>query len=75
MIYVVFALLLSIMSWTSCNCMMDFSEVCSKCVLDSCAVKVGLLAEFSTVEAAAVDEATSVIKASTELQTKWPMQL
>jgi len=74
MIYVV-ALLLSIMSWSSCKGTMDFSEVCAKCVLDSCTVKIGLLAEFSAVEATAVNEAASVINSAAELQTKWPMQL
>jgi len=75
MIYVVFIFLLSVMSWTSCNCTMDFSEVCAKCVLDSCTVKVGLLAELSAVEATAVNETASVINSAAELQTKWPVQL
>jgi len=67
--------LLFTMFWTSCIYTMDFSELCVKCVLDTCTFKVGLLAEFLPVEATAFDEATSVVNSAAELQTKWPMQL
>jgi len=66
---------LLILTLTFCHSTLDFSAKCGKCMLHQCPFKVGLLAEFSAIEATAVDKAATVIISAAEFQTKWPINL
>jgi len=68
-------IILIILPLTFCHSTLDFSATCGKCILQQCPFKVGLLAEFSTIEATAVEKAATIIVSAADLQTKWSINL
>jgi len=59
----------------TCEELMGFSSMCDKCTQRPCSLNVGLLANLSSYEEAAINEVVSVLNKESEFDTHWKIKM